>query len=137
MLDKILAFIADKFTEAPIVVTKGNVNMPANGWTELATISLKAKRRYLLIGKAGTGNSAQATSNASIILKSGTANVFLEMSQGSFTSASGHSVGTFAYIETKTACTVTIRKYNYTSTAYPGGNAMMVAIPVLSGGGVL
>ena len=136
LLDKILAFIADKFTEAPITAQISNKNMPPNSWTEMVSITLKAKRRYFLMGRAGTGNAAQATSNASIYHKSGSAKVFMEMSQGSFTSASGNNVAALAYIETNTDCVVALRKYNYTSAAYPLGNGQMVAIPVLSGGGL-
>lgn len=134
LLDRILAFIANKFSEAPITAEISKKNMPPNSWTEMVSITLKAKRRYLIFGRAGTANTAQATSNASIYHKSGSAAEFMEMSQGGFISSSGHSIVALAYIETTTECVITLRKYNYTSAAYSGGNGQMVAIPVLSGG---
>lgn len=113
----------------PVYNSANPVTLAAGSDNLITTVSLDAGVRYLVVGSAGTGQAGSMTSNAEISLVSGTATVRKFIINSVTVNSGGHLVA-MADVMTTTACTVGIRKYNYTSSAITTGSGHLSAIPL-------
>lgn len=112
------------------IMYKNNVTLSANADNIIAQVTLEPNTRYLILGSAGTGVATSMTSNTDIKLESGTTVSWYKGPTNAVSASSGSTLTTWGYIRTNSQCVVSVRKYNYTSSAITTGNGQIIAIPL-------
>ena len=115
--------------------TWSNQTLTQGEYKVMATFTISAGTKALILAKTGNALAAEETNAASFNLSSGTASVFFDGSVVARPGSGNHTLGAY-YIEAATDCTVQVRQYGYSrASEVTNANGQAIAI-TLQGGSV-